>query len=156
MGDLRRQGRGRHRAARQAAELVYSDPVADRATLPAAASAQPAADAAPYITGPDEPESVCPPVIAAIPEGRVTTYGILAKYLRTGPRQVATILANFTKAEAEAYPWYRVVAAQGVVSSTKRPGVGPRQIKKLRAEGIEVKNGKVVDFKLLVWMPGLN
>ncbi len=55
------------RAARQAAELVYSDPVADRATLPAAASAQPAADAAPYITGPDEPESVCPPVIAVIP-----------------------------------------------------------------------------------------
>ena len=94
-------------------------------------------------------------MIAAIPEGRVTTYGIIARHLNTGPRQFAAILAGLTREESDSVPWFRVVAAQGVVSSTKRRGVGPRQIKRLRAEGVAVTLGnRVEDFKLLLWEPG--
>src|ERR1043165_3524497 len=73
-------------------------------------------------------------VLAAIPEGRVTTYGAIARYLDMTPRQVAFILATLTAEESEKLPWFRVVAANGVVSSTKLGAVGRRQIERLRAE----------------------
>jgi methylated-DNA-protein-cysteine methyltransferase-like protein len=95
-------------------------------------------------------------VIAAIPEGRVTTYGIIARHLNTGPRQVAAVLSGFTREVSERYPWFRVVAAQGVVSTTKLRGVGARQIKRLKAEGVTVSpRNRVEDFKSIVWSPGL-
>jgi methylated-DNA-protein-cysteine methyltransferase-like protein len=58
-------------------------------------------------------------VVAAIPEGRVTTYGAIGQQLRVTARQVAFILATLTVEESERIPWFRVVAANGVVSSTK-------------------------------------
>src|SRR5437879_5695576 len=75
-------------------------------------------------------------VVAAIPEGRVTTYGILARRLRVSPRQVAFVMARLTPEESQALPWFRVVAAKGVVSTTKLGAVGRRQIERLRAEGV--------------------
>jgi alkylated DNA nucleotide flippase Atl1 len=55
-------------------------------------------------------------VLAAIPEGRVTTYGTIARHLHVTARQVAFILATLTAEESERLPWFRVVAANGVVS----------------------------------------
>lgn len=93
-------------------------------------------------------------VVAAIPEGRVTTYGTIAKHLQVTPRQVAFILATLTAQESKTLPWFRVVAADGVVSSTKLGAVGRKQIARLRAEGISVTLGnKVEDFVLIVWAP---
>ena|ERR1700758_5376647 len=57
-------------------------------------------------------------VVAAIPEGRVTTYGTIAQRLHVTARQVAFILARLTVEESKRLPWYRVVAANGVVSTT--------------------------------------
>lgn len=94
-------------------------------------------------------------VVAAIPEGHVTTYGTIARYLKVTARQVAFVLARLTPQESEGLPWYRVVAAEGVVSSTKRGAVGKRQIERLRAEGVLVTmSNKVVDFQALAWSPG--
>jgi len=93
-------------------------------------------------------------LIAAIPEGRVTTYGLIARQLHTGPRQVARVLVMLTPAESAALPWFRVVAANGVISSTKAGTVGRRQRKRLRDEGVAVTSHfKVEDFATLVWTP---
>jgi methylated-DNA-protein-cysteine methyltransferase-like protein len=94
-------------------------------------------------------------VLGAIPEGRVTTYGAIARHLHFTARQVAYVLAHLTAAESRRLPWFRVVAAGGVVSSTKRGSVGRRQIKRLRAEGIAVTpRNRVEDFHVIAWSPG--
>ena len=93
-------------------------------------------------------------VVAAIPEGRVTTYGSIARHLRVTARQVAFILATLTAEESEQLPWFRVVAANGVVSSTKLGAVGRRQIERLRSEGVAVTpRNKVEDFHVIAWSP---
>jgi methylated-DNA-protein-cysteine methyltransferase-like protein len=93
-------------------------------------------------------------IVAAIPEGRVTTYGALARHLQVTPRRVAFILATLTAQESQNLPWFRVVAAGGVVSSTKLGAVGRKQITRLRAEGISVTpQNKVEDFARIVWGP---
>src|SRR5438132_4908276 len=75
-------------------------------------------------------------VVAAIPEGRVTTYGTISRSLRITARQVAFVMSRLTEEESEALPWFRVVAAKGFVSTIKLGAVGRRQIERLRAEGI--------------------
>jgi methylated-DNA-protein-cysteine methyltransferase-like protein len=94
-------------------------------------------------------------VVAAIPEGRVTTYGAIGQHLQVTARQVAFILATLTVEESERIPWFRVVAANGVVSSTKLGAVGRRQIQRLRAEGVAVTpRNKLEDFHVIAWSPG--
>jgi methylated-DNA-protein-cysteine methyltransferase-like protein len=94
-------------------------------------------------------------VVAAIPEGRVTTYGAIGRHLRRSARQVAFVLATLTSEESERLPWFRVVAANGVVSTTKLGAVGRRQIAQLRAEGVAITaRNKVEDFHVLAWSPG--
>jgi methylated-DNA-protein-cysteine methyltransferase related protein len=93
-------------------------------------------------------------VVAAIPRGRVATYGTIAGHLHVTARQVAFVLARLTVEESKRLPWFRVVAANGIVSSTKLGSVGRRQIARLRAEGIAVTaRSKVEDFHLLAWSP---
>jgi methylated-DNA-protein-cysteine methyltransferase-like protein len=93
-------------------------------------------------------------VVAAIPEGRVTSYGTIARHLQVTARQVAFVLARLTVEESERLPWFRVVAANGVVSSTKLGSVGRRQIERLRAEGVKVTpRNKVENFRRIVWVP---
>jgi len=93
-------------------------------------------------------------VVASIPKGRVTTYGTIAKHLHATARQVASVLATFTPDESKRLPWFRVVGANGFVSTTKLGSVGRRQIMRLRAEGIAVSSGnKVEDFDVLIWSP---
>src|SRR5437879_4216882 len=93
-------------------------------------------------------------VVAAIPEGRVTTYGAIGRHLDITARQVAFILARLTAEESQTLPWFRIVAANGVVGSTKLGAVGRRQIERLRAEGISVTaRNKVEEFNLILWLP---
>jgi methylated-DNA-protein-cysteine methyltransferase related protein len=93
-------------------------------------------------------------VVAAIPCGRVTTYGTIAGHLHVTARQVAFILARLTVEESKRLPWFRVVAANGFVSSTKLGSVGRKQIERLRAEGVPVTaRNKVEDFHVIAWSP---
>jgi methylated-DNA-protein-cysteine methyltransferase related protein len=93
-------------------------------------------------------------IVAAIPAGRVTTYGDIGKHLKATGRQVAYILARFTAEESVRLPWFRVVAANGVISSLKLGAVGRKQIERLRVEGVLVTaRSKVVDFAEIVWLP---
>ena len=93
-------------------------------------------------------------VVAAIPEGRVTTYGAIARRLRATPRQVAFILSHFTPEESATLPWFRVVATGGNISTTKLGETGRRQIAHLRAEGIAVTlRHTIIDFDAVYWEP---
>ena len=94
-------------------------------------------------------------VVAAIPEGRVTTYGLIARRLKVSPRQVAFVLARFTPEESASLPWFRVVSAGGVIGTMKLGATGRRQIAMLREEGVAVTlRNKVADFAAVVWVPG--
>jgi methylated-DNA-protein-cysteine methyltransferase-like protein len=94
-------------------------------------------------------------VVAAVPEGRVTTYGAIGRHLGRSARQVAFVLASFTDEESRTLPWFRIVAAKGVVSTIKLGAVGRRQVARLRAEGVSVTpRNKVEEFDAIVWLPG--
>ena len=93
-------------------------------------------------------------IVAAIPEGRVTTYGAIARRLRATPRQVAFVLSRFTPEESATLPWFRVVAANGVISTVKLGETGRRQIAHLRAEGVDVNlRHTIINFAAVFWPP---
>ena len=93
-------------------------------------------------------------VVARVPEGRVTTYGAIAHRLRVGPREVARVLSHLTPEESAELPWFRVVAANGVISTMKLGQVGRRQVARLRDEGIAVTlRNKVVSIDSVFWPP---
>ncbi len=103
----------------------------------------------------DELRSRVLEVVAAIPEGRATTYGAIARHLEASPRQVAFVMANLTAEESEQLPWHRVVAAKGIVSTMKLGALGRRQIRRLRDEGVTVgRRNAVEDFDAVFWPPG--
>lgn len=94
-------------------------------------------------------------VVAAIPAGRVSTYGEVAKLagLPRGARQVGRALGK-APASRE-LPWYRVIAAGGRIAFASGSAGYRTQVSKLRAEGIVVENGRVhlLDFQ---WAPDLD
>jgi methylated-DNA-protein-cysteine methyltransferase-like protein len=100
-------------------------------------------------------------VVAAIPAGQVSTYGEVARLagLPRGARQVGRALG---KAPASLkLPWYRVIGAGGRIALPKDSAGYRKQIRKLRAEGIHVENGRVrlpdvpwtPDLDELIWGP---
>lgn len=92
-------------------------------------------------------------VVAAIPEGRVTTYGTIGRHLGATARQVARVMSSLEVGECE--NWFRVVGANGVISTTKLGSVGRRQIASLKADGIAVTaRNRVEAFHAVGWSPG--
>lgn len=91
-------------------------------------------------------------VIQAIPVGRVTTYGHIARYIGTGQsaRMVGWVLKNCSLLEL---PAHRVVNSSGLLTGKHAFPTITYMEEKLRGEGIEVNNDKVVRFKDLLWDP---
>ncbi|GGN52279.1 MULTISPECIES: MGMT family protein [Oceanobacillus] len=84
-------------------------------------------------------------IIKDIPEGKVMTYGQVAK-LAGNPRaarQVARIL--HTMSRKHHLPWHRVINAKGQIAM-KDEGKFNEQRLSLEAEGIEVNNAGKVDL----------
>lgn len=81
-----------------------------------------------------------------VPAGKVTTFGLVGAYLEVMPRHVSFLLAKLTQEERRQIPWYRVVGAEGKLSTTSSARLS-EQIKHLKAEGVEVVNNRVVDFE---------
>ncbi len=79
-------------------------------------------------------EQVCA-VVQAIPQGRVLTYGLVAR--RAGnpraARQVARILHSLSRARK--LPWHRVINQRGRISLPPERG-GLKQLRALAAEGL--------------------
>ncbi|QOW11382.1 cysteine methyltransferase [Kaistella flava (ex Peng et al. 2021)] len=86
-------------------------------------------------------------IIMMIPKGRVTSYGAIAKAVGypNHARHVGNALRNYD----EDFPAHRVCNASGKITATcVRDFVG-----KLKSEGVEVKDGKIQNFKKVFWNP---
>lgn len=88
-------------------------------------------------------------IVAAIPEGYVTTYGEIASLAGSprAARQVGGVLKRLP--EGSRLPWHRVVNRQGIISLT-----GPdlqRQRQALLAEGVMVSGDGHIDMVRYRW-----
>lgn len=90
-----------------------------------------------------------------IPKGRVTTYGKIANYIGTGgsARTVGYVLGH--SIEGKGIPAHRVVNSAGLLSGRHAFSLDDPMEDRLRRDGVEVKDFKVVGFKSLLWDPGV-
>lgn len=104
--------------------------------------------------------------VAAIPEGRVATYGQIAALAGSpnAARQVGAALRGALSGgaleavpggvpERAALPWHRVVNAAGGISTDKL-GFGARQRERLRREGVAFDAAGRLDLERYRWDPG--
>ena len=86
-------------------------------------------------------------IIQLVPKGRVTSYGAIAKAV--GYPNHARHVGNALRDYDDDFPAHRVCNASGrITASCQRDFVG-----KLKMEGVEVKDGKIQNFKKLFWNP---
>ncbi|MBS3770485.1 MAG: MGMT family protein [Bacteroidales bacterium] len=93
-------------------------------------------------------------VTKMIPEGRVTTYGAIARYLGApGSARMVGWALNNSHAQDEFIPAHRVVNRQGLLTG-KHHFPGPDVMQQLlESEGVRVKDDQVYDFHNLFWDP---
>jgi methylated-DNA-protein-cysteine methyltransferase-like protein len=78
-------------------------------------------------------------VVADLEHGEVVSYGEVAR--RAGRAGAARAVGGFLAEHGAVLPWWRVVRADGSLAVHK-----PREQQRLlRAEGVEVRNGRVLD-----------
>ena len=87
----------------------------------------------------------------SIPEGRVTTYGILARAAGSGGQAARSVSGILSKAPNQgSIPWHRIVYAGGRVWMTQECEEKRREIYEL--EGIEVsQKGFIQNFEEVVY-----
>lgn len=88
-------------------------------------------------------------LVRQIPEGKVTTYGQLARMLGA-PRAARTVgWALRAKPQGDPIPWQRVVNAQGAISLSAASADFQRAL--LEAEGIVFNAQDRIDLELYGW-----
>jgi len=89
-----------------------------------------------------------------IPKGRVTSYGAIAEHAgtRLSARMVGWAM-NAAGGAKPPVPAHRVVNRNGMLTGKHHFATPTLMEERLRAEGIEVKDDKVVNFKDLYWDP---
>lgn len=95
-------------------------------------------------------------VVRLIPEGRVSTYGAIARYLGAGSSARTVGWAMNAAHSAPVYvPAHRVVNRQGLLTG-KHHFPGPTAMQDaLEKEGILVKDDAVQDFPKILWDPAV-
>ena len=80
-------------------------------------------------------------VVAQVPEGRVTTYGAVARFLGNprGSRAVGWAMRQCTRSDT---PCHRVINSDGNVGGYGAEGVAKKALL-LKKEGVKVRNGKI-------------
>lgn len=92
-------------------------------------------------------------VVKLIPKGRVTSYGAIAAYL--GSKQSSRMVGwamNAAHSKPDV-PAQRVVNRNGLLTGKMHFGTPTRMQELLEAEGVEIKDDQVVDFKNRFWDP---
>ncbi|MDD4671655.1 MAG: MGMT family protein [Bacteroidales bacterium] len=91
-----------------------------------------------------------------IPAGRVTSYGAIARFI--GSPQAARMVGwalNSTKKLPYWVPAHRVVNRNGLLTG-KKHFIGNNTMQELLlSEGIEVEDGKIINFQKVFWDPML-
>ncbi len=93
-------------------------------------------------------------VTRQIPEGRVTTYGAIARYI--GSLQSARMVGwalNSTRFNEDFVPAHRVVNRSGLLTGKHHFRHESLMQELLESEGIQVKDDRIVDFETLFWDP---
>ncbi len=82
-------------------------------------------------------------VMAQIPEGKVVSYGEVARLAGLGraARWVGRLMSQLP--EGTRLPWHRVIAAGGRLSLPAGSAAGHEQRMRLRAEGVTISNDRV-------------
>ena len=81
--------------------------------------------------------------VCAIPRGRVSTYGEVARSAGLPGRARQAGLALKVAPEEMNLPWHRVVGAGGRIVFPASSPAHREQARRLRAEGVPVRNGRV-------------
>ena len=96
-------------------------------------------------------------VVRLIPSGRVTSYGAIAQYLGAvrSSRMVGWAMNRALKTPPEVHPVpaHRVVNRIGVLSGRLHFPTPTAMQERLEAEGVIIRNHKVVDFEAHFWNP---
>jgi len=79
-----------------------------------------------------------------IPKGKVSTYGRIARRLKSSPRAVGQALKRNKRPEH--YPCYKVVYSDGRVGNYSGLGGTAEKTRRLRRDGVEVR-GDLVDLE---------
>ncbi len=92
-------------------------------------------------------------VVRQIPEGRVTTYGAIAKAI--GAAKSARMVGYAMNASHfdDTVPAHRVVNRVGLLSGKHHFDGTNLMQQLLESEGIVIKDNKVQDFQELLWIP---
>lgn len=91
-------------------------------------------------------------VVRLIPEGRITSYGAIAKYLgTTGSARMVGWAMN--QAHGKDVPAHRVVNRNGLLTGRHHFGHPSTMQQLLEAEGIEVEHNGIINFNALLWDP---
>jgi O-6-methylguanine DNA methyltransferase len=92
-------------------------------------------------------------LMEAIPKGQVTTYGLIARKLKT---KAYRAVGNACRRNpyAPRVPCHRVVRSNGTIGGFGGKTSGEtveNKVRMLRREGVEVRNGKIVNFERVVF-----
>lgn len=87
--------------------------------------------------------------VCAIPRGRVSTYGVIAKLAGCGPRQVGYAMAALPMGSR--VPWQRVINHNGEISCRSHGRGAEGQWARLVAEGIYPGKKGRIDLKRFGW-----
>jgi methylated-DNA-protein-cysteine methyltransferase-like protein len=82
-------------------------------------------------------------VIASIPRGQVSTYGAVARAAGLPGRARQTAYALRMAPKGLHLPWHRVLGAGGRIVFPATSAAFREQARRLRAEGVSVKKGRV-------------
>jgi len=95
-------------------------------------------------------------VVELIPEGRVTSYGAIARYLGTGrsSRMVGWAM-NASHTCGRYIPAHRVVNRNGLLTGKHCFGGENAMAQLLASEGVQVDGDQIIDFKRHFWDPAL-
>ncbi|WP_257666507.1 MGMT family protein [Parapedobacter tibetensis] len=96
-------------------------------------------------------------IVRQIPEGRVTSYGAIARALGTaGSSRMVGYAMRAAPTANPPIPAHRVVNRVGMLSGKMAFGSPTLMQQLLENEGVMIANDKVVDFKKVFWDPQLN
>jgi methylated-DNA-protein-cysteine methyltransferase-like protein len=86
--------------------------------------------------------------VCAIPRGQVSTYGAVARAAGFPGRARQAGFALRVAPKALNLPWHRVVGAGGRIVFPKSSAGHREQVRRLRADGVLVQNGRVTRFAM--------
>lgn len=93
-------------------------------------------------------------VVRLIPKGRVTSYGAIAKYLGSaGSSRMVGWAMNASHIAVPPVPAQRVVNRNGLLTGKAHFSSKYSMEQLLQKDGVEVKDDKVLNFKVLFWDP---